>query len=327
MSALKHRPAPFMFRTTGFQGYAVETPSFLRVEFSPFFENRLACASAANFGIAGNGRLWAMNVSNEGIAAITFFDTQDGLYDCAWSEVNENQIVASSGDGSIKLFDLGLRDFPILNLHEHTREVFSVKWNLVRKDTFVSGSWDHQIKIWSPESNVSLMTWKEHTSCVYQTAWSPHVAERFASASGDSTVKIWDVRSPRSSTTFRAHASETLALDWNKYDPYSIVTAGVDHAVRVWDLRNTSKDVLTLRGHEYAVRRVKCSPHSKSVVASTSYDMTMRVWETSRAFNNLVQVHDLHSEFVLGVDFNMFVPGQVATCAWDELVHVFPVVA
>ena len=37
------------------------------------------------------------------------FDTQDGLYDCAWSEVHENQLVAASGDGTIKLFDITLK--------------------------------------------------------------------------------------------------------------------------------------------------------------------------------------------------------------------------
>lgn len=36
------------------------------------------------------------------------YDTQDGLFDIAWSEVNENQLVTSSGDGSIKLWDATL---------------------------------------------------------------------------------------------------------------------------------------------------------------------------------------------------------------------------
>lgn len=36
------------------------------------------------------------------------YDTQDGLYDVAWSEVNENQLVVSSGDGSIKMWDTTL---------------------------------------------------------------------------------------------------------------------------------------------------------------------------------------------------------------------------
>jgi peroxin-7 len=36
------------------------------------------------------------------------FDTQDGLYDVAWSEAHENQIVSASGDGSLKLWDVTL---------------------------------------------------------------------------------------------------------------------------------------------------------------------------------------------------------------------------
>ena len=40
------------FKTDGFKGYAVE--------YSPFVTGRLACASAANFGIVGNGRLWIL---------------------------------------------------------------------------------------------------------------------------------------------------------------------------------------------------------------------------------------------------------------------------
>ena len=32
-----------------------------------------------------------------------------------------------------------------------------------------------------------------------------------------------------------------------------------------------------------------------------------------------------HSEFVVGLDFNLFVPGQVATCSWDGFVAVFDV--
>jgi peroxin-7 len=41
------------FKTNGFNGYAIE--------FSPFIPSRLAIASAANYGIVGNGRLWILN--------------------------------------------------------------------------------------------------------------------------------------------------------------------------------------------------------------------------------------------------------------------------
>ncbi|CAG8665140.1 21862_t:CDS:2, partial [Dentiscutata erythropus] len=53
----------------------------------------------ANFGLVGNERLYILN---------TGVDPNDGLFDCSWSEVNENQIVTASGDGSIMLWDITL---------------------------------------------------------------------------------------------------------------------------------------------------------------------------------------------------------------------------
>lgn len=42
----------------------------------------------------------------------TRFDTQDGLYDLAWSEIHQNQIVTGAGDGSLKLWDVTLNVRP-----------------------------------------------------------------------------------------------------------------------------------------------------------------------------------------------------------------------
>ena len=94
-----------------------------------------------NGEIASNA-LWNF-VSNR----LDRFDTQDSLYDTAWSEAHENQIVVACGDGSVKLFDISLHDFPVQSWQEHNREVYAVSWNLVSKDTFASSSWDGTIKI------------------------------------------------------------------------------------------------------------------------------------------------------------------------------------
>ena len=37
------------------------------------------------------------------------YDTQDGLFDVAWSEIHEHQLVTGSGDGSLKLFDIKIK--------------------------------------------------------------------------------------------------------------------------------------------------------------------------------------------------------------------------
>jgi peroxin-7 len=39
------------------------------LQFSPFFENKIACATSANYGLVGNGRLFILNagIGPEGI--------------------------------------------------------------------------------------------------------------------------------------------------------------------------------------------------------------------------------------------------------------------
>lgn len=56
-------------------------------------------------------------------------------------------MVVASGDGSVKLFDINVNEFPVQTWKEHNREVYAVSWNLVSKDTFASSSWDGTIKI------------------------------------------------------------------------------------------------------------------------------------------------------------------------------------
>ena len=176
------------------------------------------------------------------------------------------------------------------------------------------------MKLWNPETPTSLRTWKDN-ACVNQSIWSPHHPDVFASCTSTGELKIWDCRQPHQAQQIAAHNAEVLCLDWNKYRKDEIVTGSVDTTLKVWDVRQTRQQ-LTLTGHEYAVKRVKCSPHNGDLIGSVSYDMTMRLWNTSQPMNT--KVHQDHSEFVMGIDFNLFKP-VLATCSWDESIHVFPV--
>jgi len=49
------------FRTQGFNGYSVK--------YSPFFDSRIAVATSANFGLVGNGRLYILGLTANGIVA------------------------------------------------------------------------------------------------------------------------------------------------------------------------------------------------------------------------------------------------------------------
>jgi peroxin-7 len=136
-------------------------------------------------------------------------------------------------------------------------------------------------------------------------------------------VKIWDTKSPHAIQTVFAHGGECLTLDWNKYSDMTLVTGSVDQTLKVWDLRFPEREVQCLRGHRMAVRKVKCSPHHGNLVASVGYDMAMHLWNLDLPDAPLIDVHDAHTEFVTGLDWSLYQPGQIATCAWDEHVHVF----
>ena len=95
-------------------------------------------------------------------------------------------------------------------------------------------------------------------------------SEIFASASGDNTCKIWNVNEISSIQTIKAHQYEILTCDWNKYNENILVTGSVDKTIKIWDIRNTKQATTTMKGHTYAVRRLKCSPHDENIIASCS---------------------------------------------------------
>lgn len=49
--------------------------------------------------------------------------------------------------------------------------------------------------------------------------------------------------------------------------------------------------------------------------------MTMMIWDTSIE-DSIISRFDEHTEFVLGIDFNIFVEKLVATTSWDETVRI-----
>ncbi|PHH65341.1 hypothetical protein CDD81_2753 [Ophiocordyceps australis] len=331
------------FRTPGFNPYAVK--------YSPYYDSRIAIASAANFGIVGNGRLYALGLTPQGVQLEKTFDTNDALYDLAWSEINENQLVVACGDGSLKLFDLAVNDFPVMNFHEHKREAFSACWSPIAKDTFLSSSWDGTVKIWSPTRNVSLKT-LPIGSCTYSASFCPTTPALVSAVSSDSHLRIFDLRTPSSAkyhlvAAIPVHAppatsaapaavsasppSEILTHDWNKYNSSIVATGGVDRLLRTFDIRNPSAGPLAiLHGHNYAIRRLAWSPHAANILITASYDMTVRLWNdgspahpdaslASNTAGHQMGIMNRHTEFATGIDWCLFgVGGWVASVGWDE---------
>lgn len=105
-------------------------------------------------------------------------------------------------------------------------------------------------------------------------------------------------------------------MDFNKYENF-VATASTDNFIKLWDLRaTTDSPIMILQGHQLAVRRIKFSPYHANILASASYDMSTLIWDCNiqRPMNRF----DHHTEFVVGLDFNMHQEGLLATGSWDK---------
>jgi len=166
-------------------------------------------------------------------------------------------------------------------------------------------------------------------------------------------MKIFDLRAPAYATgpaanaftapltaaalTVPASGTEILSIDWNKYRPFVLASTGVDKMVKVWDCRMAQQSVpnaqavggtceVQLPGHEYAVRKVQWNPHRAEILASASYDMTCRIWNTAPGVpSHLMHIHDAHTEFVVGCSWSLYEEGVIASCGWDGRLNLFRV--
>jgi hypothetical protein len=70
------------------------------VEFSPFTDGLLAVASSQYFGVVGNGKqiVARCDAASGAIVPVREFETQDGVYDSSWSEMNPAQLVSALGE-------------------------------------------------------------------------------------------------------------------------------------------------------------------------------------------------------------------------------------
>ncbi|MEM9462894.1 MAG: SUMF1/EgtB/PvdO family nonheme iron enzyme [Myxococcota bacterium] len=238
------------------------------VAFSPDGA-RLATASEDQ-----TARLWDMNTG----ARLEILRHGGPVRSVAFS-ARGDALATASGEGAW-VWAKG-PDAVVIPLLGHTGQVHAVAYTPDGAQV-VTGSEDHTVRVWDPQTGVTQQTLEGHTDAVLDVAVSldgPQigtvVATVVATGSRDGTARLWDKATGKQRGSFE-HGGVVLAVALSP-DGATLATGTVDdNAAHHWDI-GTGRKIGSLR-HDDAVADVCFSPRGHHLVTA-SWDLTARSWD------------------------------------------------
>ncbi len=143
----------------------------------------------------------------------------------------DSQIFASSGEGSIKVWDLATgKEITTVNSRQRVNVV------AISPDgsSLVSGGNDQTIKIWDLPTGKLLHTLRGHADAIHALAFSPD-ARTLVSGSDDGTIKLWNMPTGKLTGTLRGHTSWVRSLAMSG-DGVTLASGSFDKTIKIWDL-------------------------------------------------------------------------------------------
>lgn len=141
-----------------------------------------------------------------------------------------------------------------------------------------TGSDDGKIKIWNTSSGFCFVTFTEHSGSITALEFTKN-GQVLMSSSLDGTVRAFDMIRYRNFRTFLSpepNQFSCLAVDASG----EIVCAGTrdNFDIYTWSVQ-TGKVLDVLAGHEGPVSCLAFSPNNDGILASGSWDFTIRTWD------------------------------------------------
>jgi len=73
-----------------------------------------------------------------------------------------------------------------------------------------------------------------------------------------------------------------MCVDYSPFEENLMITGSADKTIAVWDTRNTKTKLFSLRAHTDDVNQVKFSSKASNILASSSSDRRILMWDLSR---------------------------------------------
>ncbi|CAM9177971.1 unnamed protein product, partial [Ectocarpus fasciculatus] len=166
----------------------------------------------------------------------------------------------------------------------HTDSVLGLSWNKSFRQALASASADKNVKIWDVTTQACSHTFQHHTDKVQNVLWHPTEGWLLASASFDKTVAMFDCRTGATALSARI-GSDPESLAWNPNEPNHLYCSLEDGLVVCIDVRQAGANkgpinpLFSFRAHEETTSSVSFSTLVPGMMATSSVDQTVKVWD------------------------------------------------
>mmetsp|Transcript_1715 Transcript_1715/g.3593 ORF Transcript_1715/g.3593 Transcript_1715/m.3593 type:complete len:487 (-) Transcript_1715:148-1608(-) len=213
----------------------------------------------------------------------------------------------------------------VRSLVRHKGPIFSLKWNRTGQ-YLLSGSVDKTAVIWDTATGAVKQVFAFHKEPTLDVDWRDD--DSFASCSTDRMIYVCKLNQPSALRCFQGHKDEVNAIKWSPSGQL-LASCSDDYTAKIWSMKHESC-VQDLVEHTKEIYTIKWSPtgagssnpSANLVLASASFDATIRVWDPETG--KCCHVLDKHSDPVYSVAFSS--DGQyLASGSFDRCLHIWSV--
>ncbi len=181
----------------------------------------------------------------------------------------------------------------------------------------LSGSNDHNIKIWDVESGSLIRTFSEHITVTRDAKFTPD-GKSVISAEDDYLI-YWRnaVGGQIGRLPMYGHTGSVLSVDMST-DMQKIVSGSSDKTVKIWDAQ-TGELLNSIEAHDKSVYQVEFNPVLNQF-ASCSSDSTIKIWDAESA--ELIKMLDDNDCKVFAISYHPS-GDYLASCGSNSLIYIW----
>jgi WD40 repeat protein len=165
-------------------------------------------------------------------------------YQIKFDPFNDKSCAVGCHDSTIKIYQTSFDNkTPLKNLTGHSKKVFGLSYNPLRKGILASTSDDSKVGIWDLENNTNFLL-SGHTDNTRQAVWLIEVPDILLTGSWDGTVRIWDIQLKSCLFTINEHYSDVYGLSISPNHPFLLTSSSRDNSIRFWDISPCARDLI-----------------------------------------------------------------------------------